>query len=285
VSSPLDLTTLANVKAWLSITSTNSDAILGALITAASRAIYANLGRASLLPRAFVERYDGVTMPNRRLYLRNWPVLSIASLTNNGVTIPPAPAVVGSMPQSGYLLELWDGTPPGQPQPIDVYGSFQWGSYHFTRGRQNVGVTYTAGYAVQGEAWTVPGGSPYTVTPIAPYGPFASDQGVVYAATGVALTLVSGTPAKGQYAQASGVYTFAAADANAAILISYGFVPQDLAQVCMELIGERYSYRNRIGEITKSLGGQETMTYAQVSIPKALDMYLQPYRAVMIPGV
>ena len=284
MASPLDLTTLANVKAWLTIDNSNSDTILSALITAASRAIYANLGRASLLPRTFNERYDGNASPNRRLYLRNWPVLSITTLTNNNVTIPPAPIVANSWPQSGYLLEPWDGTPPGEPQPIDVYGSFQWGLYDFTFGRQNISIVYSAGYAVQGEAWTVPG-TPYQVTPLAPYGPFASDQGVTYAATGVALTPVTGTPAQGQYAQANGIYTFAAADEAAAVLISYGFVPQDIAQVCMELVGERYNYRNRIGAVTKSLGGQETMTYAQVAIPKALDMMLSPYRAVMIAGV
>ena len=43
--SPYDLTTLANVKAWLGLPAqpTPSDATLAALVTAASRAIYAAL--------------------------------------------------------------------------------------------------------------------------------------------------------------------------------------------------------------------------------------------------
>jgi hypothetical protein len=286
VSSPYDLTTLANVKAWLAITNTNSDTIIGGLITAVSRGIYSNMGRASILPRTFNERYDG--QGNQRFYLRNWPVISISSLSNWGVTIPQGtPPGLNGPAINGYLIQPWDGTPPGEPQAIDVYGwgvnnSFFGASYRYSYGRQNVAVTYTAGYQVTGEAWNVPATGPYTVTPLAPYGPWATDQGVTYA-NGTALTLVAGTPAKGQYAQAAGVYTFAAADDGAAILVSYGFIPQDLVDVATELVAERYSYRTRIGEVSKSLGGQETMSYYTGQMPRALDLLLQPYRSVYIP--
>lgn len=73
----------------------------------------------------------------------------------------------------------------------------------------------------QGEAAEVPAVSPYTVN-VANAAAFAEDLGVVYAANGTPLTQVPSAPAVGQYsAGAGGVYTFAAADEGAAILIDY----------------------------------------------------------------
>ncbi len=54
---------------------------------------------------------------------------------------------------------------------------------------------------------------------------FVADGGVTYASTGTAFTVVSGLPTKGQYAVAAGVYTFAAADANAPVTIAYTASP------------------------------------------------------------
>jgi hypothetical protein len=263
MASPLDLTTLASVKAWLNISNTNSDVILGSLITAASRLIAADLARPSLLPRQFVERYDGRGIS--RLYLRNWPVLGIESLVIDRRAIT-----------QGYKLQPSDDVPPGRPQAIDVF------EHIFPRGRQNIAITYQAGYAVENEAATIPSVSPYQCTVGAPCGAWGSDLGAVDATTGASFTSVGGTPASGQYNVAGGVYTFAPADAGRQIAISYGFVPQDLAQVCMELVGERYFYRLRIGEVSKSLGGQETVSFSQKDMPDALAAMLAPYRAVMV---
>ncbi len=282
MSSPIDLTTLANVKAWLAITTTNSDALLSSLITAMSRTIYSNLGRASLLPRTFTERYDG--QANHRMYLRNWPVLSVSSLVNWGTTIPQGTPPGPNQPiPNGFIIQPWDGTPPGQPQAIDIYGQYiYFGNYAFSRGRQNVSIVYEAGYQVTGEAWTVPT-TPFQVTALAQYGPWWSDQGVTYAATGVALVPVASGPTVGQYSVSTGLYTFSAADAGKGVLISYGFLPQDVVEVATELVGERFSYMGRIGLTSKSLGGQETMAYSQRPIPPTLDLMLQPFRAVYIP--
>lgn len=256
MASPFDLTTLASVKAWLVISNSNSDTLLGALITAASRWISATLARPSLLPQQFVERYDG--RGNSRLYLRNWPVLRIDSLVIEDC------AVI-----DGYTLQPCDPAPPGRPQAIDLF------ERAFPRGRQNIAVTYQAGYAVMNEAATIPAVAPYECTVLAPYGAWASDLGVVDAATAA--------PSAGQYSVAEGVYTFGAADAGKKIAISYGFVPQDLAEVCRELVGERYSSRQRIGEVSKALGGQETIRFSQKEMPDALSAMLAPYRAVMVP--
>jgi len=49
------------------------------------------------------------------------------------------------------------------------------------------------------------------------------DLGVTYATTGLPLTRVASAPAVGQYSVSSGVYTFAAADASAAMKLSYTY--------------------------------------------------------------
>src|SRR5271170_4720811 len=111
--SPLDLTTIAAVEGWLGTQSTASYQTLQSLITASSRLIYANLARSSLLPRTFIERYDGAAQ--RRMFLRNWPVLSISSLTVGNITIPAGTPPPNTTTPNGWLLDPWDGTPPGFP--------------------------------------------------------------------------------------------------------------------------------------------------------------------------
>jgi hypothetical protein len=177
----------------------------------------------------------------------------------------------------GYELQLAEPAPPGRPQAIYLCNQL------FPRGRQNVAVTYQAGYAVSNEAALVPSSAPYQYVASAPYGAWACDLGIAYAATGTPFTSVGGTPAAGQYEVSSGAYTFAAADAGNAVNVSYGFVPQDIAQVCTELVAERFLYRLRIGEASKSLGGQETVSFSQKDMPDALASILAPYRAVMLP--
>jgi hypothetical protein len=73
-----------------------------------------------------------------------------------------------------------------------------------------------------GEAQSVPASTPFTVS-VTNAGQWQDDCGVVYAASGLPLTKVASAPAAGQYSVAAGVYTFNAADAGAAVLISYTY--------------------------------------------------------------
>jgi hypothetical protein len=75
---------------------------------------------------------------------------------------------------------------------------------------------------VQSEPGVVPAGAPYTIT-VAGAATFIGDEGVYYAASGQRLQRVSAAVAAGEYIvnEATGVYTFAAADANAAVKITY----------------------------------------------------------------
>jgi hypothetical protein len=274
-----DLATLADVKAWLSGSSgigSTDDALLARLITDLSGAITAYLNRPALVPRACTERLDG--NGRTRMFLLHYPVLLLSSLVIDDAAIPLAPLpAAGATRGRGYLLAPWNGLPPGRPQALDLF------ELAFCKGRQNVVVSYSAGYAVQGEAATVPAApGPYTITAAAPFGPWASDMGVVYA-NGTALTTVAGSPAAGQYNVAAGVYGFAAADAGAALLISYGFVPAAINNACIEWVAERYRYRTRIGQSAQTVQGQQTASYSLKDMPDFVRASIDPYRRVAVP--
>ncbi len=144
--SPFDLTNLAALKAWLGLPSAPgpNDATLAALVTAASRSIYASLSRPSLLPFSYAETID---LETNRVTLRHWPVLHVTSVTWRGIAVPPDEN--SDLEASvGYALEAGDGIPPGRPQALDLFG------HQYRSGRQSLVVSYNAGYAVQNEAAT-----------------------------------------------------------------------------------------------------------------------------------
>ena len=273
-----NLTTLANLKAWLNVTTTTDDALLNRLIAQASNVIRAYLQRGNLFQQVYNDTYDG--SGSARQILRNWPVLSVASVTINTVAIPAAPAYG----QSGFLLESWDGSLPGRPQAVNVSGYIFSRGFNnaalYSSGLGNVQITYTAGYAVQNETQTIPA-TPYQLTALGPLGSWAADQGVTYTAGG-SLTLVTGTPSAGQYSVANGVYTFAAADTGKSVLLNYSYVPFDIEQACIEMAAERYRYKDRIGQSSKTLGGQETMAFSLKDMQDYIKLSLQPYRRVII---
>ncbi len=270
-----DLISLAAVKTWLGVVSTNDDALLVSLISQISRAIYNYINRASVLPANVVEAYDGTGRD--QLLLRNWPVGAISSVVVDGRAIPPAPQVaVGVYPLCGYVLEQSDDPPPGAMQQL-----FLRGPHVFHKGRQNVVVAYRAGYEILGETQTVPLSAPYQIVALAPYGDFALDTGVAYA-NGAELTPAA-SPAAGQYAvdPASGTYSFSAADAGAAVKLSYGYIPADLSQCALEWAADRYRYKDRIGMSSRSLGGQETAAYSMKPMPDFVAMSLVNFRRVI----
>lgn len=272
--SPFDLTNLAALRAWLGLPSAPgpNDATLTALITAASRSIYAWLSRPSLLPRSFDETID---LETSRVTLRQWPVLQVNSVTWRGIGVPPDENADREA-SFGYVLEPNDGVPPGRPQALDLFG------HHYPPGRQSLVVSYNAGYAVQNEAQTIPAASPLQLTAFSPYGPWGSDLGVVYAATGAPLTPVSASPGAEQYAVGAGTYAFSAADTGQPVSISYGYVPQDIAQAALELAAERFRAAERIGLKSKSIGGQETIAYDTSAMSAPIQAMLQPYKRVIL---
>lgn len=93
------------------------------------------------------------------------------------------------------------------------------------------GTTISAGQIAEmfGEAGTVPAVSTYIVT-TANSATWTTDLGVIYTATGLPLKRVASGPTVGQYSVAAGVYTFAAADASAKVLISYVYTIPTVGQ-------------------------------------------------------
>jgi hypothetical protein len=272
--SPNDLTTLASLKAWLGITSTNDDALLSSLITHVSSAILNDLGRGTILPTIYNEVHDGGG--ERSIVLRQWPACQLLDVSVDGVPIAIGPNRSPSAPRAlTAILDAPDPAPPGRMQRVSLLGGL------YPNGDQNIAVTYRAGYEITAEPATVPFTAPYTVNALQAYGSWQTDGGVSYA-NGTALTS-SPTPVAGAYNVQNSLYTFAAADAGASVVLRYGFIPSDLSRACQDWTAERYAYRARIGQSSKSLGGQETAAFIVKDIPDFVSRLLQPYRRVASP--
>jgi hypothetical protein len=274
-----DLTTLAAVKGY--IDSAPPDTVLSGLVIRVSRLMLSCLNRPLLVPRAYTEQFDGTG--TRQLMLPNWPLLSLISLTISGTVVPISPqATPGAFGVPfGYRFQPWNGMPPGDPAAVQLVGT------RFHHGNQNVVVQYTAGYQVTGEVPTVA-----SYTPLVPWGSWATDQGVTYKTSGVALTAIpSGSPSVGQYVPPSPgaaspvyTYTFNAADVTAGLLINYGYIPADIEQAAIEFISERASYRRRVGIRSQSLAGQEVMSYNLAGISDFVKTTLADYISVIPPA-
>lgn len=84
----------------------------------------------------------------------------------------------------------------------------------------NTGITV----AYRDTSHTVPASTPWQITPTPPNsGVIGIDLGVYYANTGLPFQKVASGPTVGQYTFATGVYTFATADASVAVVISYTY--------------------------------------------------------------
>lgn len=279
-----DLTTLATVKAYAG-TQAPADPVLSGLISRISMMIRSDLNRQFLLPRDYTLAFNGTG--TRQLVLPDWPVLSFSSLYIGGASITQAQDNSIYADAYGYRFLPWDGIPPGNPLVLELSG----GAYYYP-GQQNVAVAYRAGYQVTDEAATIPSTSTYTIAPLAPYGTWASDEGVTYN-NGTALTAItSGTPSAGQYlppapdlATPRLAYTFNAADASQGVLLTYGFVPADIEQVAIELIMERAAYRSRLGVRSQMLASQETIVYDTSGFTSFIKRALGAYVSVLPPAI
>lgn len=182
--SPIDLTTVANVRQWMpgvqAPDNLNTDAVLQSAITAASLDILRRTGRgarnwqvASQSPYnqqvEYTETYDGTG--TSRLFLRNAPVNSVSRLTIFGNAV----AASTSQAQAGYVI---DGTGrsislispySGSGNYSGYYGNGRWPAFAlgtlpvFPVGVQNVTVTYMGGYTAQtitNELQTIPARPP-----------------------------------------------------------------------------------------------------------------------------
>lgn len=290
-----DLTTFENFSIWYPNISNISVPLIKQLISATSTIIFNKLNRARLFSQTFTRVFDG--QGTYQIVLPDYPVTSISSVQMGAALIPAVPLPVPNQtftPNAnntyyGYRVVPWSGNLPGDPAVLEfVNGVWWWGV-------QNIKITYNAGYLISSEAWTVPSSNQVTV--LQPQGMWCKDSGVVYASTGVALLPVASAPSMGEYVppsdSAPGLYTFSSADMGANVLISYSFVPVDLTEACNQFVAERYSYRMRIGEESKSLGGQETIKFMRgglarsmfPDLPPEVEGMILPYVSVIPPVI
>lgn len=77
-------------------------------------------------------------------------------------------------------------------------------------------------------------------------------------------------------------YTFNRGVQNVVVAYTAGYAttPPDIAQACIELVALRYRERTRIGEVSRSLGGAETVSYSQKDMSDGTRTLLQQYRLV-----
>lgn len=266
------LTTLAAVKAWLEITTDGGDTQLIRLIDAASQFALNYMNRDGFAAQEYTENFKG----NGKHYqmLRNWPVLSISSVGVNGKVIEPSTIGTAGKPGNGYVLS----DRRLAPQSVELVGWDFWF-------RSPCQVIYRAGFETSQEMTiptpevTVPPTPVVYLTPTAG-GQWIGDLGV--AIDDIIALKVEGDPASGQYAVDEwGTYAFSADDAGKIADISYSYVPMDVAQGVTELIGEWYKRKDRIGLLSKTLGGQETVTFMASDMNDSIRGMLQPYRNVV----
>jgi hypothetical protein len=267
MANPTDLCTLALAQQWAG-QAANATANAAALITSCSRQILSEIQRPAILPQTYSRSFDA-RVGMRQLVIPEWPLISISSLTIDGSAIPSAG---GSPIASGYVIESQPDAPPGRSSSIALR------NYWWSSGVANIQATYSAGYQTS-ETQTVVGGA---LTALQPYGAWTTDQGVTYAASGLALTNSGSTaPNQGQYqVSATGAYTFNSADNAAAVVLNYGFIPFDLASACAQWVAELLNYQTRIGVKSKILGGQETVSFMTDPVPTMVLRRINPYRRV-----
>lgn len=247
------------VRRWVGATeNTVSDALVADLIAAASQFILREIGLPSLISRAYTRIFSG--RGTDRLSLPIWPVTSVSALTIGGVAVPASTWSGGSIDQPGYILEPWAGDDSPAMQGIRMLDRT------FTPGLQNISVTFTAGFRRTAEAQTVPAATPFRVTTDLKW---IADHGVE--AAGEPMTAVTDAPSLGEYRLGAkpGEYEFAEADADLPVELTYSYCPGDLWQACVEIVGDWYRKKDRIGHASKQLAGNETVSFTLGSIPIA----------------
>lgn len=76
------------------------------------------------------------------------------------------------------------------------------------------------------------------------------------------------------------VFTRRAQNVVVTYTAGYAATPPELAQACIELVCQRYRERTRTGEVSKALGGGETVTYSQKDMSDDIKTILSRYQAV-----
>jgi hypothetical protein len=319
--SPFDLVSLNDYKIYTGITSTADDAAAAQMITAMSRAVLTVLNRRALVPTRFTETRNGygesaIFLDNWPVtsvasVVINGRAVPAALAWSAGMAAPHGylldvpdlqppgkPQMVTLMGYcyhrgrqniiinytAGYQISEEAQTVPGDPYQLTASTSF---AQPYGAWAVDLGVTYaSSGVWINAGIWSFSGISPTTGLPFQVGQSYPA--GTAYpAGTPLATVPMALTPTQGQYSVTPlisvtpGVYTFAAVDAGTDVLTSYGFIPADLAIAVMDWVSDRMAYSQRVGIQSKSLGGQETVSYLVKSMPDFVRISLQQYANVV----
>jgi hypothetical protein len=289
-TNPIDLCTVADVNAWIGESSdtVDNDTIQRTITNLSRKAADAVCHRRFLSKVHTITniRYDGTGRD--LLVLRDYPIISVAELTVNGLNVPASPDYL----QHGFVVDqggeqntlrmicagsntFASGNGWGWGDGEFGYRGLDGGGLGFVRGVQNVGITYDCGFYEEqdGETFTILSGTTsYTVANAAD---FYKDLGVA------GFTLATGAPLAGQYAVSAGVYQFNAADAGktASISYTYGVVPYDLNQAMVVWAADNVSSREWLGKKAQNIGlsGSTGTSYSRLSIPEQTMDVLEHY--------
>lgn len=126
-----DLTSLANALLWLGLPA--DDGTVARLISATSAQIQTFIGY-QIASASYARTFNG--NGGTQILLPDRPITAVASVTVDGIPILPA-----SPPNDGFVFD-------SKFVYLSQYGSWRghW-IQRFTRGAQNVAISYTAGYA------------------------------------------------------------------------------------------------------------------------------------------
>lgn len=269
------LTTLDHVKDWLGIDNSNSDAddYLLRLIKSASQFALNYMQRDSISSQTYTETYDGYG--NSFMVLRQFPATQVNSLSFNGKPISAATGNGITSPWSnGYVLEAPKSAPA--QQRLSLYNLI------FPHDRSSIYVSYQAGYLMVDESQYT-GADPST-TPVETFFTWTEDGGVTLS-NGTPLTKTNGPSSSltsmQYYCDSDGNYYFSTSQADTTLLITYSYIPADVEQAVWELVGERYRAQERIGMSSKSLGGQETVSFDIRAMNPYIRELLNPYKRVV----
>lgn len=264
------LTSLDAVKDWLDITTDDSDGQLTRLIDAASQFVLGFLNRDSFQATTYTQNFKGNGKDTT--LLRNWPILSITSVGIGGKAIPMSSPPVNGLPGHGYMVSDLRQA----PQSLDLYG------YHYGYGVPSQ-IVYVAGFQTTQTFIVPPVGEGATYATFVPsnMGCWSGDLGVKDGDVELILN-TSGTPADGEYfVDGWGTYSFNEAQVGQELTVCYNYTPWAVQQAVTELIGEWYRRKDRIGILSKTLGGQETITFSQKDMNDSIRGSLQIYQNVV----
>jgi hypothetical protein len=250
-----------------------TDTLMQRLISAVSTYIQSALNR-TIRNLPYVEFRSG--QGGQTMLTLNFPITNVQGVAINGIQLPSRPPFAATS-TTNFIGFGWQTSGPS---------GFVWDDlrvmvtgYTFERGFSNVQIDYAAGYLVTGEAQRVPAGAPFSLVTLAHWN--AGDRGVTYAdGSPLQATSYGSALTRGSYSvDPNGVYYFSSDDAAAAVLISYGYVPFDVEQAAVDMIGDWFRYRDRIGQTSMTIEAQ-SITFTNTAITARAQGIMNQYKRV-----